>query len=220
MGAQQPTQRNAIPVSGMAAPSPCLGLLARRAAWSPHAGGADNCIHAAGILFFAFVGMEAPAIGAEEARSPADLPAAIVGNAAVAVLVYFVMSLSLVLMVPAAEVGTPAVPVSAAEYRANAFTAAFRAAGALARVLVVERRAWRDLQRVCSPSCTAALGSIRRSSPLLGCQAENPSLSLRRPPCRPGQLEQLRSGDRLAGNAHQRDHSKFLLHVGGVVFEV
>ena len=93
------------------------------------AGGADNCIDAAGILFFTFIGMEAPAVGAEEARNPARLPAAIVGNAGVALLVYFFMALSLLMMVPAAEVGTPAVPVSAAEYRANAFTAAFSAAG-------------------------------------------------------------------------------------------
>ena len=95
------------------------------------AGGADNCIDAAGILFFTFIGMEAPAVGAEEARNPAHLPAAIVGNTTVALLVYFFMALSLLLMVPAAEVGTPTVPVSAAEYRANAFTAAFSAAGEL-----------------------------------------------------------------------------------------
>ena len=94
------------------------------------AGGADNCIDAAGILFFTFIGMEAPAVGAEEARTPARLPAAIIGNASVAVFVYIFMALSLLMMVPAAEVGTPAVPVSAAEYRANAFTAAFSAAGA------------------------------------------------------------------------------------------
>ncbi|KAI7839615.1 hypothetical protein COHA_006615 [Chlorella ohadii] len=92
-------------------------------------GGADNCIDAAGILFFTFIGMEAPAVGAEEAHTPSQLPAAIIGNASVAVLVYFFMALSLLMMVPAAEVGTPAVPVSAAEYRANAFTAAFSAAG-------------------------------------------------------------------------------------------
>ena len=95
----------------------------------PAAGGADNCIDAAGILFFTFIGMEAPAVGAEEARNPAQLPAAIVGNTSVALLVYFFMALSLLMMVPAAQVGTPAVPVSAAEYRANAFTAAFSAAG-------------------------------------------------------------------------------------------
>ena len=70
-------------------------------------------------------------MGAEEARKPAQLPAAIVGNTTVALLVYFFMALSLLMMVPAAEVGTPAVPVSAADYRANAFTAAFSAAGAL-----------------------------------------------------------------------------------------
>ena len=98
------------------------------------AGGADNCIDAAGILFFTFIGMEAPAVGAEEAHTPSQLPAAIIGNASVAVLVYFFMALSLLMMVPAAEVGTPAVPVSAAEYRANAFTAAFSAAGEPDRV--------------------------------------------------------------------------------------
>ncbi|PRW44539.1 cationic amino acid transporter isoform B [Chlorella sorokiniana] len=92
-------------------------------------GGADNCIDAAGILFFTFIGMEAPAVGAEEARNPAQLPAAIIGNASVAVVVYIFMALSLLMMVPVTQVGTPAVPVSPAAYRANAFTAAFSAAG-------------------------------------------------------------------------------------------
>ena len=105
----------------------CSHLLSRGSA----SGGADNCIDAAGILFFTFIGMEAPAVGAEEARNPARLPGAILGNTSVALLVYFFMALSLLMMVPAAEVGTPAVPVSAAEYRANAFTAAFSAAGGL-----------------------------------------------------------------------------------------
>ncbi len=81
------------------------------------------------MLLFSFVGFEAAAIGAEEARAAQDLPIATVGSALAATVVYFCMSFSLVLMVPVAAIGTdPALP-GAAAFSSTPFTQSFRAVG-------------------------------------------------------------------------------------------
>jgi APA family basic amino acid/polyamine antiporter len=75
--------------------------------------GFDGIVDAAAIVFFAFIGFDAVAAGAEEARKPSrDLPIAIVGSLLVATLFYMVVSVTAVGLLPYTELGASEAPLA------------------------------------------------------------------------------------------------------------
>jgi APA family basic amino acid/polyamine antiporter len=75
--------------------------------------GFDGIVDAAAIVFFAYIGFDAVAAGAEEARKPSrDLPIAIVGSLLVATLFYMVVSVTAVGLLPYTELGASEAPLA------------------------------------------------------------------------------------------------------------
>jgi APA family basic amino acid/polyamine antiporter len=86
----------------------------RPANWTPLAPyGAGSIIHAASLVFFAYLGFDVVAITAEESRRPRrDVPFGIIGSLALCSLIYLAVALVLVGMVPYGQVN-PDAPFSA-----------------------------------------------------------------------------------------------------------
>jgi APA family basic amino acid/polyamine antiporter len=75
--------------------------------------GFDGIVDAAAIVFFAYIGFDAVAAGAEEARRPSrDLPIAIVGSLLVATLFYMVVSVTAIGLLPYTELGASEAPLA------------------------------------------------------------------------------------------------------------
>jgi basic amino acid/polyamine antiporter, APA family len=75
--------------------------------------GFDGVVDAAAIVFFAYIGFDAVAAGAEEARRPSrDLPIAIVGSLLIATLFYMIVSVTAIGLLPYTELGASEAPLS------------------------------------------------------------------------------------------------------------
>ena len=77
--------------------------------------GSGGVLAAAAIIFFAYIGFDAVATGAEEAKNPKrDLPLAIIGSLLIATLVYVLVAVGAVGSLPAAQLGATDAPLSEA----------------------------------------------------------------------------------------------------------
>jgi basic amino acid/polyamine antiporter, APA family len=75
--------------------------------------GFDGIVDAAAIVFFAYIGFDAVAAGAEEAMRPSrDLPIAIVGSLLIATLFDMVVSVTAIGLLPYTELGASEAPLS------------------------------------------------------------------------------------------------------------
>ncbi len=95
--------------------------------------GFQGVIAGAGIIFFAFLGFDAVATGAEEARNPKrDLPLAIIGSLAVATFFYVLVAISALGVATPAQLAESEAPLAAAlEVAGISWAAAALAIGAV-----------------------------------------------------------------------------------------
>jgi APA family basic amino acid/polyamine antiporter len=96
--------------------------------------GFDGVISGAAIIFFAFLGFDAVATGAEEARNPRrDLPIAIIGSLAVATIFYVLTAIGAIGIATPTQLAESEAPLSAAleEGAGISWAAAFLSVGAV-----------------------------------------------------------------------------------------
>ena len=100
--------------------------------FAPH--GFDGVISGASIIFFAFLGFDAVATGAEEARNPRrDLPIAIIGSLAVATIFYVLVAVGAIGIATPTQLAESEAPLSAAleEGAGISWAASFLSVGAI-----------------------------------------------------------------------------------------
>jgi APA family basic amino acid/polyamine antiporter len=75
---------------------------AERANWHPFFPfGSRAILTGAANIFFVFVGYDVIALGAEEAKSPSDIPKGMVGSVFMVTVIYVLMTMSLIMLIPA-----------------------------------------------------------------------------------------------------------------------
>jgi APA family basic amino acid/polyamine antiporter len=122
--------------------------------------GFDGIVDAAAIVFFAFIGFDAVAAGAEEARNPGrDLPIAIVGSLLVATVFYMVVSVAAVGLLPYTELGASEAPLAEGLEKGAgiSWAASITSFGALVALTSVIIAMFYGLTRICFSICRDGL---------------------------------------------------------------